>query len=94
MRIDRSQHPSFTLKESDAAYFDRLPASSLKLLKLMHHEKMNHREIAAQTGIPLGTVSNRIFRARQIIKKGRAETAARGETFQRPTMPTREEMGL
>lgn len=80
----KSQHPSFTLTESDAAYFGQIPAQSLKLLKLLHHEKMNYLEIAQQTNLPRGTVCTGIHRARQIIKRRRAEDEARNETWQEP----------
>ena len=83
----KSQHPSFTLTDSDAAYFPDIPASWLKLLKLLHHEKMNYAEIAQQTGLPRGTVASRIFKARNIIKRLRARDEASRETWQAPTMP-------
>lgn len=83
----KSAHPSFTLTESDEAYFDDIPRAWLKLLKLLHYEKMNYREIAQQAGVPQGTVSRQIFRARQIIKQRRAEDEAASETWQQPTMP-------
>jgi DNA-directed RNA polymerase specialized sigma24 family protein len=81
----KSQHPSFTLTESDAAYFSQIPAAWLKVLKLLHHEKMNYLEIAQQTALPRGTVCTRIFKARKIIRKLRAEDEARNETWQEPT---------
>jgi DNA-directed RNA polymerase specialized sigma24 family protein len=83
---NRNPHPSFTLAESDAAYFDRIPPGSLKLLKLAHHEKMNFREIEQQTMLAPGTVRSRIHRGREIIRQLRAEDEARNETFQRPTI--------
>jgi DNA-directed RNA polymerase specialized sigma24 family protein len=84
MNARQSQHPSFALVESDAAYFGKIPAQFLKPLKLLHHEKMNYREIAQQTELPAGTVKSRIFRAREIIRQLRAEEAARNETWQEP----------
>jgi len=84
MNDRQSQHPSFTLTEADAAYFGRIPAAFLKPLKLLHHEKMNYREIAQQSELPTGTVKSRIFRAREIIRQLRAEDAARNETWQEP----------
>lgn len=83
----KSQHPSFTLAESDAAYFSAVPCAWLTLLKLLHHEKMNYVEIAQQVGLPRGTVATRIFKARKIIKAMRAADEAARETFQAPTMP-------
>lgn len=69
----KSQHPSFTLAEGDMLYFGKIPSSFLKPILLLHHEKMNYREIAVQTGLPLGTVKSRIFRAREMIRKLRAD---------------------
>jgi DNA-directed RNA polymerase specialized sigma24 family protein len=83
----KSQHPSFTLAESDEAYFAEVPRAWLKLLKLLHHEKMNYVEIAQQVGLPRGTVATRIFKARNIIKQMRAADEAAREMFQAPTMP-------
>lgn len=83
----KSQHPSFTLTESDAAYFCEIPRAWLRLLLLLHHEKMNYHEIAQQTGLPRGTVATRIFKARNIIKRLRAADEAARETWQEPTMP-------
>jgi len=80
----QSQHPSFTLAESDAAYFSQIPAPFLTLLKLIHYEKMNYREIATQTDLPAGTVKSRVFRGREMIRKLRAEDEARNETWQEP----------
>lgn len=81
----RSQHPSFNLLESDRPYLEHIPADFLKLLLLLHHEKMNYREIEQQIGIPAGTVRSRIHRAREIIRHHRAINAPK-ETRQAPTM--------
>lgn len=80
----KSQHPSFALAESDARYFDKIPAEFLKPLKLLHHEKMNYRKIEQQTALPPGTVRSRIHRGREIIRRLRAEDEARNETWQEP----------
>lgn len=85
----KSQHPSFALTESDAAYFCEIPRDFLRPLLLLHHEKMNYLEIARQTGLPRGTVATRIFRARDIIKRLRAIDEAARETWQAPTLPAR-----
>lgn len=79
-----SQHPSFTLAASDEVYFAKIPATFLVPLKLLHHEKMNYREIETQTGLPPGTVRSRIHRAREIIRGLRADDEARNETWQEP----------
>lgn len=81
-----SQHPSFTLAASDTAYFDRIPALFLVPLKLLHHEKMNYREIETQTGLAPGTVRSRIHRAREMIRGMRAVDEARAETWQAPIL--------
>lgn len=80
----KSQHPSFALTESDAAYFSQIPAPFLALLKLIHFEKMNYREIATQAELPAGTVKSRVFRGREMIRRLRAEDEARNETWQEP----------
>lgn len=84
-----SQHPSFTLTESDTAHLAKVPAPFLVPFKLLHHEKMNYREIEAQTGLAPGTVRSRIHRAREIIRGLRAEDEVKRETWQAPTMPVR-----
>lgn len=92
---ERSQHPSFTLTEDDVAYFEHIPPQFLVPLKLLHYEKMNYREIEAQTQLSCGTVRSRIFRARAIIRKMRALDAKNAEVWQQPTLPevvTRKEM--
>ena len=81
----KSPHPSFALAESDAEYFSQIPAPFLKLLKLIHFEKMNYVEIAQQTELPTGTVKSRVFRGREMIRKLRAADEARNETWQEPT---------
>ena len=84
---DRSQHYSFTLTEADAVYFHLIPPAFLKLLKLLHYEKMNYVEIARDTQLAPGTVRSRIFRAREMIRNLRAADEASVEVFQQPTMP-------
>lgn len=85
MNARQSQHPSFTLAESDARFFSVIPAPFLVPIKLMHHEKMNHEEIAKQLRLPVGTVKSRIFRGRDIIRRMRKQDEARRETWQEPT---------
>ena len=86
MNDRQSQHPSFTLTESDKAYFGRIPVPFLTPLKLLHYEKMNYVEIAKQLGLPAGTIKSRVYRGRRIIVRLRAEDEARNETWQEPTM--------
>jgi len=84
MNDRQSQHPSFTLAESDKTYFGRIPAPFLIPLKLLHYEKMNYSEIAKQLGLPAGTIKSRVYRGRRIIVRLRAEDEDRNETWQEP----------
>ncbi len=52
-----------------------LPDAYRELILLRHAHDMNYDEIAGVTGLPLGTIKNRIFRAREIM---RAEFLRRG----------------
>lgn len=45
-----------------------LPPRYRQLLHLRHREQMRYDEISRATGIPIGTVKNRIFRAREILR--------------------------
>ncbi len=45
-----------------------LPAPYRELLLLRHHRHCRYDEIARITGLPLGTVKNRIFRAREMLR--------------------------
>ena len=52
-----------------------LPATYLELIVLRHSHDLSYDEIAEVTGLPLGTVKNRLFRAREamrdlLIKRG------------------------
>ncbi|MBA3715084.1 MAG: sigma-70 family RNA polymerase sigma factor [Pyrinomonadaceae bacterium] len=53
----------------------RLPAAYRELIVLRHAHDMSYDEIAEVAGLPLGTVKNRIFRARELM---RAELLERG----------------
>lgn len=46
----------------------RLPQPYRELIVLRHAHDMNYDEIAEVTGLPLGTVKNRIFRAREAMR--------------------------
>lgn len=52
-----------------------LPGAYRELIVLRHAHDLNYDEIAEVTGLPLGTIKNRIFRAREIM---RAEFLRRG----------------
>jgi RNA polymerase sigma-70 factor (ECF subfamily) len=47
----------------------RLPALYREVLVLYHFEQLKYREIAEILGLPLGTVMNRIFRARRRLRE-------------------------
>jgi RNA polymerase sigma-70 factor, ECF subfamily len=46
----------------------RLPAAYRELIILRHSHDMSYDEIADVTGLPLGTVKNRLFRAREMMR--------------------------
>ena len=45
-----------------------LPTCYRQLILLRHSQSCRYDEIARITGLPLGTVKNRIFRAREILR--------------------------
>ena len=47
----------------------QLPASYRELIVLRHAHDLSYDEIAEVTGLPLGTVKNRIFRAREAMRE-------------------------
>lgn len=47
----------------------RLPSEYRKLIVLRHVNSLRYEQIAAITRLPLGTVKNRIFRARAILRR-------------------------
>lgn len=46
-----------------------LPATYRELVLLRHSHDMSYDEIAQITGLPLGTVKNRLFRAREVMRQ-------------------------
>jgi len=46
-----------------------LPPSYRRLIVLRHVNSLRYEQIAAVTGLPLGTVKNRIFRARALLRR-------------------------
>ena len=68
-----------TMQRLEAA-IRRLPPSYRKLIVLRHVNSMRYEQIAAVTRLPLGTVKNRIFRARAILRReiDRPEPVSRG----------------
>ena len=46
-----------------------LPASYRELIALRHSQDLTYEEIVEVTGLPLGTVKNRLFRAREMMRQ-------------------------
>jgi RNA polymerase sigma-70 factor (ECF subfamily) len=51
------------------AIVDRLPTAYRELIVLRHGHDLSYEEIVEVTGLPLGTVKNRIFRAREMMRR-------------------------
>ncbi|HUR96459.1 MAG TPA: sigma-70 family RNA polymerase sigma factor [Pyrinomonadaceae bacterium] len=47
----------------------RLPGAYRELILLRHGQDLSYDEIAEVTGLPLGTVKNRLFRAREMMRE-------------------------
>jgi RNA polymerase sigma-70 factor (ECF subfamily) len=47
----------------------QLPAAYRELIVLRHSHDLSYDEIAEVTGLPLGTVKNRLFRAREVMRQ-------------------------
>jgi len=52
---------------------ETLPHNYRHLILLRHRHFLRYDEIARATGLPVGTVKNRIFRARELLKKALAD---------------------
>lgn len=61
-------------QELDAA-IDRLPADYRELISLRHYGELPYEEIAELKEMPLGTVKNKLFRARQALRDLLPKTA-------------------
>lgn len=83
---NRSQHPSFALCAADKRHLELIPVNFSRPIKLLHFEKMNYAEIAADLRIPLGTVKSRIHRGRAMIQHSRDIEVVRTATFQEATL--------
>jgi len=59
------QETGLILQES----INRLPQVYRLLIVLRHQEGMSYKEIAEETGLPLGTVKTHLFRARAALRK-------------------------
>ena len=56
----------------------QLPSSYRELILLRHSHDMSYDEIADVTGLPLGTVKNRLFRARELMREQFVERGITG----------------
>lgn len=55
-----------------------LPAAYRELVVLRHSNDLSYDEIAEVTGLPLGTVKNRLFRAREVMRREFVERGITG----------------
>ena len=55
-----------------------LPSSYRELIALRHGKDLSYIEIAEVTGLPLGTVKNRLFRAREMMREMLVERGLTG----------------
>ncbi|HEY0378237.1 MAG TPA: sigma-70 family RNA polymerase sigma factor [Pyrinomonadaceae bacterium] len=55
-----------------------LPAAYRELVVLRHSHDLSYDEIAEVTGLPLGTVKNRLFRAREVMRREFVERGITG----------------
>ena len=46
-----------------------LPTADRELIVLRHSQDLTYEEIVEVTGLPLGTVKNRLFRARDLMRQ-------------------------
>jgi RNA polymerase sigma-70 factor (ECF subfamily) len=46
-----------------------LPSAYRELIVLRHSQDLTYEEIVEVTGLPLGTVKNRLFRAREMMRQ-------------------------
>ena len=56
-------------REEIATVVKRLPTGYRELILLRHTRDLSYDEIAEITGLPLGTVKNRLFRAREMMRE-------------------------
>ena len=71
---DDSPSPETVVVEREVAseiqrVIDSLPPKYRLIVVLRHVEDLSYEEIVSVTGLPLGTVKNRLFRAREILRK-------------------------
>ena len=64
---------------------DDLPDEYRELICMRHYAELSYGEIAEIKEMPLGTVKNKLFRGRQMLKERLADYLDRLETLHRPT---------
>ncbi len=65
--IEELEHNELKTKIQES--IDKLSPEYREIILLRHMNNFSYEDIASITGLPLGTVKNRIFRARQILKE-------------------------
>lgn len=73
---DPSPHDMLRLRELESrleASIRELPRGYRQLILLRHRQHLRYDEIARVTHLPIGTVKNRIFRAREILRRRLAD---------------------
>jgi RNA polymerase sigma factor (sigma-70 family) len=71
---DMTHHPEEEMVRRERAVtiedaIDSLPDKYRRVIIARHKEEKSYEEIAAELGVPVGTVKARIFRARELLKK-------------------------
>jgi RNA polymerase sigma factor (sigma-70 family) len=71
---DYSHHPEEEMVRRERAVsiaeaIESLPDKYRRVIIARHSEEKSYEEIAAELGLPVGTVKARIFRARELLKK-------------------------
>jgi RNA polymerase sigma-70 factor (ECF subfamily) len=65
------------MRRQDMAHLEQaiaaLPVELRECLVLRELEELSYKEIAQVTGVPIGTVMSRLWRARQILIGGKVE---------------------
>lgn len=73
---DPSPHDMLRLRELESRLevsIRELPRGYRQLILLRHRQHLRYDEIARVTHLPIGTVKNRLFRAREILRKRLAD---------------------
>lgn len=78
LHITNFQTPETTLLEEEHKelvhhYIDKLPLHYKEVVQLYYFEELSYNEIALQLDIARKTVETRLYRARQIMRKGMEE---------------------